>query len=78
MARPSFHNATITLKLPLDLDSGAELKALQAAGIPVDRLGVAESGFLFIRASRDCQSRIFRWFATGISQRAPSVPAPRH
>ena len=41
-----------------------------AAGIPVDALGNAERGFLFVRSShgRRSQTNIFRWFAGKVGQ----------
>ena len=65
MPRQTIHNATITLRLPFDMSAGAEITALRAAGIPVDSLGNAERGFLFVRFSDGWrnQANIFRWFA---------------
>lgn len=70
MPRPPIHNATITLKLPSDMETNAEIRALRAAGIPVDALGNAERGFLFVRFSDGWRNRanIFRWFAGDIGQ----------
>lgn len=60
------HNATITLQLPLHMSAGAEIEALRSAGIPVDELGNATSGYLFVRTTGrgDHQTNIFRWFAS--------------
>jgi hypothetical protein len=68
MPKQVIHNATITLKLPLDMSDEAEVAALQAAGIPVDAIGNAVSGFLFVQFTRDWKNpiKIFRWFATDI------------
>ncbi|WP_418120565.1 hypothetical protein [Variovorax sp. 350MFTsu5.1] len=68
MARQVIHSATITLKLPLDTSVEEEEAALQAAGIPVDAIGNAASGFLFIRYTSDWKNpaKIFRWFSTGV------------
>jgi hypothetical protein len=70
MPRHLIHSATITLKLPFDMDTDAEITALRAAGIPVDALGNAERGFLFVRFSDGWRNRanIFRWFAGDIGQ----------
>ncbi|BEP45883.1 hypothetical protein GmRootV15_64720 (plasmid) [Variovorax sp. V15] len=70
MPRRTIHNATVTLKLPFDIGASAELIALRAAGIPVDALGNAERGFLFVRSShgRRSQTNIFRWFAGKVGQ----------
>jgi hypothetical protein len=67
MGKRVFHSATVTLKLPSDMSGNDEIAALQAAGIPVDAQCIAESGFLFVRASRDGRSNFFRWFASGIA-----------
>jgi hypothetical protein len=73
MLNQIIHNATITLQLPLNMSSGEELTALRSAGIPVDELGNATSGYLFVRTTgrSDHRTNIFRWFATGIG----STPA---
>ncbi|MGJ7531371.1 hypothetical protein [Variovorax sp. GB1P17] len=73
MPKQVIHNATITLKLPLNMSAEAEAAALQAAGIPIDAIGNAASGFLFIRNTKDWKNptKIFRWFATNIGQAAP-------
>ncbi|RUR71217.1 hypothetical protein EJP67_29655 [Variovorax guangxiensis] len=70
MPKRTIHNATITLKLPSDIAAGAEVDALRAAGIPVDALGQAEQGFLFVRLGDGGRSRtnIFRWFACEVGQ----------
>jgi hypothetical protein len=73
MSRPTWHNATITVKLPRGTPAEDEVIALRAAGIPVDELGVAEAGFLHVRAARhgvqcaDCFRRMNAavLFATG-------------
>ncbi|SOE06155.1 hypothetical protein SAMN05518800_6777 [Variovorax sp. YR752] len=82
MPRHPIHSATITLKLPSDMAIDAEIMALRAAGIPVDALGNAERGFLFVRFSDGWRNRanIFRWFAGDIGQgpRNSSIePSPR-
>ena len=68
MQKQTKHSATITLKLPLDLSLRDEIAALRAAGIPVDSLGNAQFGFLFIRTGGNSQNRknTFRWFASSI------------
>lgn len=69
MKKPIFHSATITLKLPLDISAREEIEALRAAGIPVDALGHARSGFLFVRTvggGGQSRQNIFRWFASHI------------
>jgi len=73
MPKRIIHNATVTLKLPFDIGAGAELTALREAGIPVDALGNAEHGFLFVRPSngRRSQTNIFRWFAREVGQARP-------
>lgn len=69
MPKRTIHNATVTLKLPSDISASAELTALRAAGIPVDSLGNAERGFLFVRLSNGrSQTNIFRWFAGNVGQ----------
>jgi hypothetical protein len=77
MLNQVIHNATVTLQLPLDMSPGAELAALRSAGIPIDELGNATSGYLFVRTTGrgDHQTNIFRWFATGIGE-APTVSVP--
>jgi hypothetical protein len=62
MSRPTWHNATITVKLPRGTPAEDEVIALRAAGIPVDELGVAEAGFLHVRTTQDYRSHVFRWF----------------
>ncbi|UVH54752.1 hypothetical protein NWF24_18085 [Variovorax paradoxus] len=64
------------------METNAEIRALRAAGIPVDALGNAERGFLFVRFSDGWRNRanIFRWFAGDIGQdpRNSSIkPSPR-
>lgn len=66
MTKLLMHTATVTLSLPFDIDSEAEVTALRRAGIPVDALGNAESGYLFMRLSNNHCDNIFRWFATGL------------
>lgn len=77
MLHQVIHNATVTLQLPLDMSPGAEIAALRSAGIPIDDLGNATSGYLFVRTTGrgDHQANIFRWFATGIGE-APAVSVP--
>ncbi|BEP56536.1 hypothetical protein D3C87_824440 [compost metagenome] len=72
MPRPSLHSASITLKLPFDMSAAQEVEALRAAGIPVDDLGNAISGFLFVRFSNGWRSdsNIFRWFPAPIERSA--------
>lgn len=74
MLNQVIHNATITLQLPLDMSASAEITALRSAGIPVDELGNATSGYLFVRTTGrgDHQTNTFRWFATGIGL-APAI-----
>ncbi|NVM90825.1 hypothetical protein [Variovorax sp. SG517] len=71
MAKATHRKATVTLKLPLDIPSDAELTALRDAGIPVDDRGVAASGFLYMRTTSDYRSHIFRWFANSGSMDGP-------
>lgn len=75
MPRPSLHSASITLKLPFDMSAAQEVEALRAAGIPVDDLGNAMSGFLFVRFSNGWRSdsNIFRWFPAPIERSANEV-----
>lgn len=70
MPRPSLHSASITLKLPFDMSAAQEVEALRTAGIPVDDLGNAISGFLFVRFSNGWRSdsNIFRWFPAPIER----------
>lgn len=72
MPRPSLHSASITLKLPFDMSASQEVAALRAAGIPVDDLGNAVSGFLFVRFSDGWRgdSNIYRWFPRPIERSA--------
>ncbi|MFV0676094.1 MULTISPECIES: hypothetical protein [unclassified Variovorax] len=67
------HSATITLRLPLYTSVAEEESALQAAGIPIDAIGNAASGFLFVRhtSDRSNPAKIFRWFAAEVG-RAPA------
>lgn len=76
---PKYHTATITLKLPAGMDAEAEVKALRAAGIPVDALGNAERGFLFVRSTSNWRNRfnIFRWFAGDRIGQRPSGDGSR-
>jgi len=64
------HLATITIRLPLDIDREAELRALRQAGIPVNAQGQVEAGYLFQRDGRG-QKRftVFRWFAGDVDSR---------
>lgn len=62
MAKLLMHTATVTLILPFDIESDAEVQALRSAGIPVDALGNAESGYLFVRLANNRCDNIFRWF----------------
>ncbi|MET3371362.1 hypothetical protein ABIC89_000395 [Variovorax boronicumulans] len=68
MTKLTTHFATITLTLPYDMDAGAENLALLASGIPVDSLGNAKSGFLFVRTTGNWEDRsnTFRWFASRV------------
>lgn len=70
MPRWAIHGATVTLKLPSNIDASAEVSALRGAGIPVDALGNAQRGFLFMRfgKSQGSQTHIFRWFACEVGQ----------
>ena len=70
MPKQVIHSATITLKLPIDTSAEEEAAALRAAGIPIDAIGNAASGFLFVRGTKDWKNptNIFRWFATDIGQ----------
>jgi len=82
MPRHSIHSATITLKLPFGMETDEEITALRAAGIPVDALGNAERGFLFVRFSDGWRNRanVFRWFASDLGQRIGNddiQPPPR-
>ncbi|MDM0005999.1 hypothetical protein QTI51_11880 [Variovorax sp. J22G73] len=63
MDRSTWHNATITLKLPRDTAPDEAIVALRAAGIPVDEQGCAQAGFLHMRTTQDYRSHVFRWFA---------------
>lgn len=72
MAKLLMHTATVTLILPFDIESDAEVQALRSAGIPVDALGNAESGYLFVRLSNNRCDNIFRWFAKGLEQKFSS------
>jgi hypothetical protein len=74
MLNQVIHNATITLQLPLDMSASAEIAALRSAGIPVDELGNAISGYLFVRTTgrADHQTNTFRWFASSIGM-APAA-----
>ncbi|MDP9917447.1 hypothetical protein J2W24_003098 [Variovorax boronicumulans] len=71
MAKLLMHTATVTLSLPFDIGSDAEVAALRGAGIPVDALGNAAFGYLFMRLSNNRCDNIFRWFATGLEQKSP-------
>jgi hypothetical protein len=77
MSRPTWHNATITVKLPRGTPAEDEVIALRAAGIPVDELGVAEAGFLHVRTTQDYRSHVFRWFASEQLGTACSVQSGR-
>lgn len=72
MPRPSLHSASVTLKLPFDMSASQEVAALRAAGIPVDDLGNAVSGFLFVRFSDGWRgdSNVYRWFPSPIERSA--------
>ncbi|MDH6594453.1 hypothetical protein M2165_004342 [Variovorax sp. TBS-050B] len=78
MIHQVIHNATVTLQLPYYLSADAEVAALRAAGIPVDELGNATSGYLFVRTTgrADHRTNTFRWFAAGIGQRFAHAAAP--
>lgn len=65
MRKPVCHRSTTTLKMPIDAEPAVELRALRAAGIPVDETGRPESGFLHMRMTQDYRHHIFRWFASG-------------
>ncbi|QFZ83539.1 hypothetical protein GFK26_12605 [Variovorax paradoxus] len=71
MAKLLKHMATVTLRLPFGIGSDAEVAALRRAGIPVDALGNAEFGYLFMRPSNNRCDNIFRWFATELMQNPP-------
>ncbi|WP_422086768.1 hypothetical protein [Variovorax sp.] len=72
MVKRFMHTATVTLRLPFDIAPDEEMAALRSAGIPVDALGNAESGYLFVRLdSKRCN--IFRWFAGVLDPKAPKA-----
>ncbi|MET3443599.1 hypothetical protein ABIC94_004405 [Variovorax paradoxus] len=77
MLNQAIHNATVTLQLPLHMSASAEIEALRSAGIPIDELGNATSGYLFVRTTGrgDHQTNIFRWFATSIGRTPVSASA---
>lgn len=77
MLHQIIHTATITLQLPYATHANAEIAALRAAGIPVDELGNARSGYLFVRTTGRGPQRTntFRWFAAGIGHRPHSAGA---
>ena len=70
MVSQIIHNATITLQLSFYLSIKDRVAALRAAGIPVDDMGNASSGYLFVRTTGRVGRRknTYRWFATGIGQ----------
>ena len=71
MPKPSIHTATVTISLPFDIGSDEEVAALRIAGIPVDALGNAQFGFLFVRSGGGSNRRnIFRWFAGVLPQQS--------
>ena len=80
MLHQIIHTATITVQLPYDTRANAEIAALRAAGIPVDELGNATSGYLFVRTTGRGRQRMntFRWFATGIGAKSPPSEAAPH
>ncbi|QNK69673.1 hypothetical protein [Variovorax sp. PAMC26660] len=72
MPKLSMHTATVTISLPSDIGSDEEIAALRIAGIPVDALGNAQFGYLFVRNGGGSNRRnIFRWFAGGLPQEPP-------
>lgn len=77
MLNQVIHNATVTLQLPLDMSASAEIAALRSAGIPVDELGNATAGYLFVRTTGrgDHQTNTFRWFATSIGRKPATASA---
>ena len=77
MLHQIIHTATITLQLPYATQAHAEVAALRAAGIPVDDLGNARSGYLFVRTTGRGPQRTntFRWFATGIGESLAAIGA---
>ncbi|MDQ0570042.1 hypothetical protein QFZ42_001876 [Variovorax paradoxus] len=60
MAKLVMLTATVTLRLPSDIESAEELAALRFAGIPMDGDGYAESGYLFVRLTKS-QHNILSW-----------------
>jgi hypothetical protein len=64
------HKATVTIRLPRDIESAEELAALRSAGIPIDADGYAVSGYLFIRLTRS-RHHMFRWFAKELDRKSP-------
>jgi hypothetical protein len=77
MNKVTYQRPTTTLKLPYETSPDAELSALRAAGIPVNDFGVATTGFLHVRTTRDYRSRIFRWFDNTGSEGPPlQCPCP--
>jgi hypothetical protein len=79
MLNQIIHNATITVQLPCSLGAQAEITALRLAGIPVDDLGNATSGYLFLRTTGrgNHRTNTFRWFTAGSGQAfAHAAPPP--
>src|SRR3954462_5602667 len=70
MIRQIIHNATVTLQLSFYLSIKERVAALRAAGIPVDSMGNAPSGYLFVRTTGRVGRRknTYRWFAAGIGE----------
>ncbi len=79
MVRQIIHNATVTLQLSFYLSIKERVAALRAAGIPVDSMGNATSGYLFVRTTGRVGRRknTYRWFAAGIGEESPVTrPSP--
>jgi hypothetical protein len=68
MVNRVIHQATITLQLSFYLSVSERVEALRAAGIPVDEMGNATAGYLFVRTTGRVGARknTYRWFATGV------------
>ncbi|MGJ7528479.1 hypothetical protein [Variovorax sp. GB1P17] len=74
MPKLTMHTATVTISLPTDIGPDDEIAALRVAGIPVDALGNAQFGYLFVRSGGGSNRRnIFRWFA-GVLPPKPVLP----
>lgn len=78
MGLRTIHSATVTVKLPDGMSTEDEVKALLAAGIPVDSQCNPKSGLLFVHLTKTREANFFRWFACDANSVLASLHPSNH